>query len=122
VADEFLTVVVLPCAQPEVLVLRVVGEVDLFTVGHLRKQLDQQVCPAHRAVVLDCTGVSFLAACGIGVLVEFAAQARARGLLLRLVTTGQMVRRALEATQVDGLLPRVTTVAEAIAQCAIRPG
>jgi anti-sigma B factor antagonist len=70
------------------------------------------------AVVLDCTEVSFLAACGIGLLVEIADQTLAEGMALRLVAQNRVVRRALEVTRVTGLVPLAATVAEAVGQCS----
>jgi anti-sigma B factor antagonist len=70
-------------------------------------------------VVLDCTGVSFLATCGISLLLEITDQARAEGVALRLVAQSRAVLRALKVTGVDGLVPRAATVAEAVVQCSI---
>lgn len=92
------------------------GEVDLATVGLLREQLHRHVRGAGRGVVLDCTDVTFLAACGIVLLVEIAEYLRAEGTALRLVAHRPVVLRALEVTEVDGVLPRAATVAEAVAQ------
>ena len=116
--EQSLTVTALPSFAEGVLVLRVVGEVDLVTVGRLREQLQNYVPGEHRGVVLDCTGVSFLAACGIGLLAEIADRARAEGMALRLVAESRLVQRALEITLADQLIPRASTVAEAVAQCA----
>ena len=117
-AERSLTVTALPSSVQGVLVLRVVGEVDLATVGRLREQLHHYIPGEHRGMVLDCTGVSFLAACGIGLLVEKAEQARAGGMTLRLVVRSRVVQRAIEATLADLLISRADTVAEAVAQCA----
>jgi anti-sigma B factor antagonist len=114
-AERSLTVTALPSS---VQVLRVVGEVDLATVGRLREQLHHYIPGEHRGMVLDCTGVSFLAACGIGLLVEKAEQARAGGMTLRLVVRSRVVQRAIEATLADLLISQAGTVAEAVAQCA----
>ena len=114
-----LTVTALPCAEEGVLVLRVVGEVDLATVGRLRNHLHKHVPGTHRGVVLDCTEVSFLAACGIGLLVDTADQARNAGVALRLVVRNRSVVRALKVTGVGGLVPCAATVAEAVAQCSM---
>lgn len=84
--EQSLTVTALSSCVEGVLVLRVVGEVDLATVGRLREQLRNYIPSKHRGVVLDCTEVSFLAACGIGLLLEIAEQARATGMALQLVT------------------------------------
>jgi anti-sigma B factor antagonist len=116
--EQSLTLTALPSSVEEVLVLRVVGEVDLATVGHLREQLRHYIPSKHRGVVLDCTGVSFLAACGIGLLVEMAEQARAEGMTLRLVVRSRLVQKALQLTLADLLISGASTVAEAVAQCA----
>jgi anti-anti-sigma factor len=117
-SEQSLTVTALPSSVEGVLVLRVVGEVDLATVGHLRAQLRHYIPSKYRGVVLDCTGVPFLAACGIGLLVEMAEQARAEGMTLRLVARSRLVQRALELTLADLLISGASTVAEAVAQCA----
>jgi anti-anti-sigma factor len=69
-------------------------------------------------VVLDCTEVSFLAACGIGLLVEITERAHAERMPLRLVSQTPLVLRALQLTLADQLVPRAATVAEAVARCA----
>lgn len=117
-AEKSLTVTALSSSAQGVLVLRVVGEVDLATVGQLRGHVDEHLSGAHRGVVLDCTAVSFLAACGIGLLAEIADQARADGRPLRLVAHSRLVLRALEVTGTNELVPRAATVAQAVAQCS----
>jgi anti-sigma B factor antagonist len=117
--EQSLTVTARSSSVEGVLVLRVVGEVDLATVGSLREQLHHYVPSEHRGVVLDCTEVSFLGACGIGLLVESAEQASTNGMMLRLVAQSRLVLRALEITLADQRVPRANTVAEAIAQCAL---
>lgn len=114
---QSLTVTALSSCVEGVLVLRVVGEVDLATVGRLREQLRNYIPSKHRGVVLDCTEVSFLAACGIGLLVEIAEQARAAGMALQLVTQSRLALRALEVTMADQFISRSSTVAEALARC-----
>ncbi|MDQ4031155.1 MAG: STAS domain-containing protein [Actinomycetota bacterium] len=116
--EKFLSVTALSYSAQGVVVLRVVGEVDLATLGQLREHLHQYVSSDDRGLVLDCTEVSFLAACGIGLLVETAERARAHGMALRLVTDTPLVLRALRLALADQLIPRAATVAEAVAQCA----
>jgi anti-anti-sigma factor len=116
--ETWLTVTALPRSERGVLVLRVVGEVDLATVGRLREGLHTYVLGTHPGVVLDCTGVSFLGACGISLLLHITAQARDQGVTLRLVTHHHGVLRALEVTGVNRLVRRAATVAEAIVQCS----
>jgi anti-sigma B factor antagonist len=116
--ETFLTVTALSCSAQGVVVVRVVGEVDLATLGWLQEHLHKYVSSDYRGVVLDCTEVSFLAACGISLLVEIAERAHAEGMALRLVTHTPLVLRALQAALADQLIPRAPTVAEAVAQCA----
>ena len=115
--DKQLTVTVLPHAQEGVVVLRVVGEIDLATVGRLRDHLCK-VLGAYQVVIVDCTGVSFLAACGIGLLIEILERVRAEGMALGLVANSRVVLRALEVTGADKQVPHASTVAQALAQCS----
>jgi anti-sigma B factor antagonist len=117
-ADKQLTVTVLPHSQEGVVVLRVVGEIDLATVGRLRDHMDK-VLGAYQVVIVDCTGVSFLAACGIGLLIEIVDRTRTEEMALWLVANGRVVLRALEVTGVDKQVPHASTVAQALAQCSI---
>ena len=115
-----MTVTALPCCADNVLVLRVVGEIDLCTVERLREYLDSHLSGgAYRGMVLDCAKVSFLAACGISLLVEIVDRARHAQVQIRLVTRSRAVLRALEVTSVNELVPRADTVDEAVAQCAV---
>ena len=114
---QSLTVTVLPSCEQEVLVIRVVGEVDLATSDWLRECLEKHLPGSRPGVVLDCTEVSFLAVCGIGLLIEMADQARTAGVAMRLVAQSRVVLRALEVTEADKLVPRAATVVEAVAQC-----
>jgi anti-sigma B factor antagonist len=117
--EQSLTVTALPSSVKGVLVLRVVGEIDLITVGGLREQLHEYLSSDCRGLVLDFTGVSFLAACGIGLLVEIANRAHDTGKVLRLVTGSQLVQRALQVTMAGQAISRANTVAEALAHCAV---
>jgi len=50
-------------------IVRVVGDVDLWSVDDLRKELGQ-VQPTVSNLIVDLTGVSFIDSTGIGVLVS----------------------------------------------------
>jgi len=115
-----LTVTAQPCCADDVLVLQLVGEVDLCTVEHLRQCLYSELSAgAYRGMVLDCAEVSFLAACGIGLLAEMVDRARLEQVQVLLVAPSRPVLRALEATGVNELVPRAGTVDEAVAQCTV---
>ena len=55
-AERSLTVTALPSSVQGVLVLRVVGEVDLATVGRLREQLHHYIPGEHRGMVWIAPG------------------------------------------------------------------
>jgi anti-sigma B factor antagonist len=115
-----LTVTILSCSAENVLVLHVAGEIDLRTVERLRECLYGHLSGgAYRGIVLDCTEVTFLAGCGIGLLVEIVDRARCARMEIRLVARTRAVLRALEVTGADELVPRAATVADAVAQCTI---
>lgn len=115
-----MTVTIRPCRADDVLVLQLVGEVDLCTVEHLRQCLYSQLSGgAYRGMVLDCAEVSFLAACGIGLLVEMVDRGRLEQVQVLLVAPSRPVLRALEVTGVNELVPRAGTVDEAVAQCTV---
>ncbi|MDQ3899461.1 MAG: STAS domain-containing protein [Actinomycetota bacterium] len=111
---------ILPWSAEDVLVLQLAGEVDLRTVKRLRGCLYGHLSGgAYRGIVLDCTEVTFLAACGIGLLVEIVDRARPTRVQIRLVAWNRAVLRALDVTGTNELVPRAATVADAVAQCTI---
>jgi len=116
---QALTVTALPCSADNVLVLQLSGDIDLCTVERLREYLDGHLSGAYRGMVLDCAEVSFLAACGIGLLVEIVDRARLAQVQIRLVAQSRAVLRALQVTGVNELVPRADTVDEAVALCTI---
>jgi anti-sigma B factor antagonist len=117
---QALTVTALPCSADNVLVLQLSGDVDLCTVECLREYLDGYLSGgAYRGMVLDCAEVSFLAACGIGLLVEIVDRACLAQVQIRLVAQSRAVLRALQVTGVNDLVPRADTVDEAVALCTV---
>jgi anti-anti-sigma factor len=101
-----------------VVVLRVVGEIDLATVSTLRQHLTDHLAAPGGGLVIDLTAVTFLAGCGLGVLVETAERAHASGTILRLVTGDtRAVLRPLEATGLAETIPRADGIADAVRMC-----
>lgn len=110
-ADQQLNVAVSRAAE-DIVVLRVVGEIDLLTATVLGERVREQLVPQNRVLVLDLTEVSFMGSSG---LAEIVAASQAEAAELVLVASSRAVLRPLEAT---GLLPMLTvydTVDEAIA-------
>lgn len=80
--------------------VRVAGELDSLTAGTLRATLaDAEAAVAPPApVVVDLTGVTFLAAAGLSVLVEHDERCAALGTALLIVPGSKVVRRAMALT------------------------
>ncbi len=81
-----------------VAVLRVRGEVDLFTVAHLRAHLHAALAAGPRGVVVDLRGVSFIDCTSVGILADARCRARRRDVRLEIVP-GRAVARV--ATLLD---------------------
>ncbi|WP_424187399.1 STAS domain-containing protein [Actinokineospora sp. G85] len=105
-----MTVRVSPVNRWAVLV-RVDGEVDLGSARTLEARLGQALeTPDLLAVVVDLSGVGFLAAAGLSTLVRVAERAESMAVRLHLVAEHRAVLRPLEVT---GLLPRFRVHADA---------
>ena len=101
-ATRFLTVIAHP-APPDATVLTVRGEVDMLTSTLLRDRLLQHVREDVGHVIVDLTGVGFLAAAGLTVLVDARQTAVAAGITLCLVASTRPVLLPLTITGLDGV-------------------
>lgn len=92
-------------------VIHAAGEVDHVTAPRLADELAKagQETPGV-PLVLDMTGISFIASAGLAVLVEH----QHRGRELRIVAAGSAVARAIERTGLAQFLPVYTTMADAL--------
>lgn len=96
-----LSVTVRP-APPGAVVLVVRGEVDMATSEFLQGAVLPYLLDATPLVTLDLTGVSFLGAAGLTVLVNARQAAVAAGSDLRLVATTRVVLLPLRIAGLDG--------------------
>ncbi|MDT7788575.1 MAG: anti-sigma factor antagonist [Pseudonocardiales bacterium] len=99
-------------------ILTVTGEVDSYTAPLLHDHLAAAFTEAARhgfAVVLDMTGVSFLASSGLSALVEYHTRGEDQGVALRVVAPAGSVLRALRATMLNEMLELHASVPEALA-------
>jgi anti-anti-sigma factor len=89
-----------------VVVVTAIGEVDFSTTELLadRAREAHRLVAMPRAVVIDLTGVRFLSAAGVGVLVAAHRRCALRGVPLLVVAPDRRVRRTLEACDVLHLL------------------
>jgi anti-sigma B factor antagonist len=86
-----------------VAVLRVRGEIDTLTADTFAAAVTELLSARDQTLVVDLTGVTFLASTGLAVLIEAARKAEVRPHRLRLVAPGRAVRRPLEITGTDRL-------------------
>ena len=95
-------------------IARVFGSVDLLTAPALRTCVNDHVgSPA--GLVLDMTGVNFLAASGLTVLADTDRRARQDNLAWGLVASTRPVLRPLEVLGLDEALPTYESVPDAVA-------
>jgi anti-sigma B factor antagonist len=83
---------------PGTVLLTVRGEVDTLTAPLFTAAAEQLVRTAGDTLVMDLTGVRFLASSGLAVLISGAHRAEERGLRLRLVVSTRAVLRPIEIT------------------------
>jgi anti-anti-sigma factor len=88
----------------------VAGEIDLTSGGPLRAILSARLDERPSGLVVDLTAVVFFGAAGIRALVTAAAQARALGTAMTVVTDHHLVLRSLRLTGADRDLDVRSTV------------
>jgi anti-anti-sigma factor len=96
-------------------VFRVAGEVDTRTAPHLDLALTDTPTTGAARVVLDLTEVPFLSSAGLSILVEHHTACQRDGVAFAVVAPVHAVRRAMEITALDRVIPLYDTVAEALA-------
>lgn len=101
-----------PCG--DCAVLRVAGEVDVYTAPALRERLTDLLAAGVRHVVVDTSGVTFLDSTGLGVLVGGRKRLHAHDGSLALAGGPERVVRLLRLTGLVRYFPPYATVAEAI--------
>jgi len=85
-------------ARPPYTVVRVQGEVDVYTAPRLRETLLELVNEGKRQIVIDLGGVEFLDSTGLGVLVGGLKRVRSHEGDLRLVCTQSRILKVFEIT------------------------
>ena len=101
-----------PCG--DCAILRVGGEVDVYTAPTLREGLIDLLATDIRHVVIDTSDVTFLDSSGLGVLVSGLKRLRAHDGSLALAGSQEHIVRLLRLTGLTRFFPPYATVAEAI--------
>jgi len=81
------------------------GEIDISTCPAVRRLLMAAVSGGKVHLAVDMSGVTFIDAGGIGVLVAAANRARQAGGGLSLLAPSPQVRRLLDVFRLDAILP-----------------
>lgn len=96
-------------------VVRVSGEVDLYTAPRLRQWLIDLVSDGATHLVVDLDQVEFLDSTGLGVLVRGRNQMRAQEGTFTLVCTQERILKIFRITGFDQVFTIVATVDDAVA-------
>lgn len=83
--------------RDDLIVVRLDGELDIYTVAGFRSELDA-LDPAAARIVIDLSDVTLLDSSGLGALVSLLNQARAGSGQLGLVCPHRRLRRVFEIT------------------------
>jgi anti-sigma B factor antagonist len=87
--------------------IAVVGELDISTTALLRSRLERLILAGHRQLRINASGLRFLDAAGIGVLVQIRNQVEELGGFLLLHSLQNLPLRLIELC---GLLDTLTEV------------
>ena len=94
-------------------IVRVGGEIDVYTAPKLREQLVELVNDGSFHLVVDMEGVDFLDSTGLGVLVGGLKRVRAHEGSLRLVCTQERLLKIFRITGLAKVFPIYDSVDEA---------
>jgi anti-sigma B factor antagonist len=81
------------------------GEIDIATAPAIRRCLMAAISGGDVHLAVDLSGVTFLGAAGIGVLIAAANRARQRGGSLSLLAPSPQVLLLLDVFHLDAILP-----------------
>ncbi|MPZ01009.1 MAG: anti-sigma factor antagonist [Actinophytocola sp.] len=99
--------------QDDAIVVRVVGEIDMLTAPRVEEAIMPLVRQQPSVLVIDLSGVTFLASAGLKLLVA-AHQAAADSVRIRVVADDQHTFRPIEMTGLTETIAVYPTVADAL--------
>jgi anti-sigma B factor antagonist len=95
-------------------VLRVTGEIDVYTAPLLRERVIHLVDDGARHIITDLSGVTFLDSTGLGVLVGSLKRLRSHGGSLRVVINADRILRIFRITGLANVFALHPSVQEAV--------
>jgi anti-sigma B factor antagonist len=99
-----------------VLVVALDGEMDTIDTDGLGHSLEQIAAESPKSVVLDFSGVSYIASCGIAMLIHFVQGIRRAGGQVRIASVTPRVQLVLDMVNLRTLVQFNATVEEAAAK------
>jgi anti-sigma B factor antagonist len=105
-------------SHPPVVVIRLSGEVDVFSAPRLREKVIELVNQGHRLLVVDLDAVDFLDSTGLGVLVGGLKRLRSHDGDMNLVCNEPRLLRLFALTRLESAFAIHRTLADAISSFA----
>jgi anti-anti-sigma factor len=94
--------------------IAITGRLDIMGTQEIATRFAALACANNRRVIVDLTGVSFLASIGIRELISNAKALQQRGgLMVLFVGDNTQISKVLELTGIESLLPMYTDADEA---------
>jgi anti-anti-sigma factor len=101
----------------DVVVARLSGEIDLSNAAQLGEELGAGVPNSALGLVIDLTATEYLDSSGVHLIFDLAERLQRRQQQLRVVVPeGAPIRRVLRIVELDGAVPVLATVEQAVAQ------
>ncbi|GAB4242442.1 MAG: STAS domain-containing protein [Thermoleophilia bacterium] len=114
VSSNSMDVVISQSMSGDALIIRVDGELDMYTAPNLKDALKEAIDKGHRRVVVDLTRVGFLDSTSLGVLVAGLRRIRAEEGDLHLVLDQPNLSKMFRITGFDGVFRIHRTLDEAL--------
>lgn len=101
--------------------LKVIGEIDIYTVATLKRAVNDLIASGQTDIVLDVSGVTFMDSSGFGILLSACRRVRPQGGRLALVRPNPVIGRMLRLTRLDSIIPTYDSVDSAMAAGGSNP-
>lgn len=93
--------------------LRLSGQLDLFTAKSLRQKIQELVDAKRRKVIIDFGGVNYIDSSGVGALLHVYSSARAGAVEVRFVNLQKPVAHVIKLTKLTDYFPLSESVESA---------
>jgi anti-sigma B factor antagonist len=113
-ADDADALTVSVSLRPGCAVVSVSGALDVTTEGEFRERLTSVLAHGVPRLLVDLSGVTFMASAGLGVLTGLHHAMASEGGKLVLASPPEVVTRVLSLTGADRVIPVVASVAEVL--------